>query len=89
MNAVPTTTDVEGVPVMVGARLVPVGAGSTNDFTIDFDLRKSVVHPPGQGETYLLKPVLRLVNNLEVGTIDGTVAAALLWSGRQAWMAGM
>jgi hypothetical protein len=58
-----------------------IGAGSTNDFTIDFDLRKSVVHPPGQGETYLLKPVLRLVNNLEVGTIDGTVANALVVDG--------
>jgi hypothetical protein len=58
-----------------------IGAGSTNDFTIDFDLRKSVVRPPGLGEDYLLKPVLRLVNNLEVGTIDGTVANALVVDG--------
>jgi hypothetical protein len=58
-----------------------IGAGSTNNFTIDFDLRKSVVHPPGLGEPYLLKPVLRLVNNLEVGTIDGTVATALVVDG--------
>jgi hypothetical protein len=58
-----------------------IGAGSTNNFTIDFDLRKSVVHPPGLGEPYLLKPVLRLVNNLEVGTIDGTVANALVVDG--------
>jgi hypothetical protein len=55
-----------------------IGAGSTHDFTIDFDLRKSVVHPPGLGGPYLLKPVLRLVNNLEVGTIEGTVAPALI-----------
>jgi hypothetical protein len=55
-----------------------IGAGSTHNFTIDFDLRKSVVHPPGLGEPYLLKPVLRLVDNLQVGTLDGTVAAALI-----------
>jgi hypothetical protein len=58
-----------------------IGAGSTSNFTIDFDLRKSVVNPPGLGEPYLLKPVLRLVNNLEVGTIDGTVAAGLIVEG--------
>jgi len=58
-----------------------IGAGSTSDFTIDFDLRKSVIHPPGQGETYLLKPVLRLVNNLEVGVIEGSVAAGLIVDG--------
>jgi hypothetical protein len=58
-----------------------IGAGSTHSFTIDFDLRKSVIHPPGLGDPYLLKPVLRMVNNLEVGTIDGTVAAALIVDG--------
>jgi uncharacterized protein DUF4382 len=58
-----------------------IGAGSTHDFTIDFDLRKSVVRPPGLGEPYLLKPVLRLVDNLEVGTVQGTVASALIVDG--------
>src|SRR5688572_9565373 len=58
-----------------------IGAGSTHNFTIDFDLRKSVIHPPGLGDPYLLKPVLRLVNNLEVGTIDGTVAQGLVVDG--------
>ncbi|HEU5136899.1 MAG TPA: DUF4382 domain-containing protein [Steroidobacteraceae bacterium] len=58
-----------------------IGAGSTHNFTIDFDLRKSVIHPPGLGDPYLLKPVLRLVNNLEVGTIDGTIATALVVNG--------
>ncbi|HEU4778917.1 MAG TPA: hypothetical protein VFS58_03465, partial [Steroidobacteraceae bacterium] len=47
----------------------------------DFDLRKSVIHPPGLGDPYLLKPVLRMVNNLEVGTIDGTIATALVVDG--------
>lgn len=58
-----------------------IGAGNTHNFTIDFDLRKSVIHPPGLGEPYLLKPVLRLVNNLEVGTLQGTVAQALVVDG--------
>ena len=60
-----------------------IGAGGTHNFTIDFDLRKSVIHPPGLGEPYLLKPVLRLVNNLEVGNIAGTVAQALVVDGCQ------
>ena len=58
-----------------------IGAGGVHTFTIDFDLRKSVVRPPGLGEPYLLKPVLRLVNNLEVGTISGTVAQVLIVDG--------
>ena len=57
-----------------------VGAGTTTDITIDFNLRKSVVAPPGQhggdplvcgGQAFLLKPVLRVIDNLEVGTITG------------------
>jgi hypothetical protein len=37
-----------------------------------------VIHPPGLGEPYLLKPVLRMVDNLQVGTIDGKVANSLV-----------
>jgi hypothetical protein len=55
-----------------------VAAGSITNFTIDFDLRKSVIAPPGQSPNYLLKPVLRIVDNLRVGTIAGTVASALV-----------
>jgi hypothetical protein len=73
----------------VGLRLVrgfTVAAGSITDFTIDFDLRKSVVAPPGQqtvvdtcgNQAYRLKPVLRMVNNLQVGSISGTVAPGLI-----------
>ncbi len=58
-----------------------VAVGSTSNFTIDFDLRKSVIAPPGQAPNYLLKPVLRLVDNLRVGTLEGTVAAALVPTG--------
>ncbi len=63
-----------------------VAVGAITDFTIDFDLRKSLVAPPGQrtmmntcgGQAYMLKPVLRMVNNLQVGTISGTVDANLI-----------
>ncbi|HET9694949.1 MAG TPA: DUF4382 domain-containing protein [Steroidobacteraceae bacterium] len=62
-------------------RAFTVGVGAITDLTIDFDLRKSIVEPPGQdsdaaacdGQEYLLKPVLRVVDNLEVGAITGTV----------------
>jgi Domain of unknown function (DUF4382) len=55
-----------------------VGAGSTTDFTIDFDLRRSVIRPPGQNGEFVLKPVLRVVNNLQVGTLNGLVAPTLI-----------
>jgi hypothetical protein len=63
-----------------------IGAGTTTDFTVDFDLRKSVLRPPGQttevpvcdGQAYVLKPVLRVVDNLEVGTITGAVDATFI-----------
>lgn len=50
--------------------------GSTNDFTIDFDLRKSVIKT-GAGD-YKLKPTLRLINNIEANTIEGTVQENLI-----------
>lgn len=54
-----------------------VPAGGEVSFTIDFDVRKSLVNPVGQ-DSYRLKPVLRLVDNSEVGTIEGTVAGELI-----------
>jgi len=48
-----------------------VESGATKDYTIDFDLRKSVVFARGQG--YMLKPVLRLVETASAGIISGTV----------------
>lgn len=53
-----------------------VPANGSADFTIDFDLRKSVVDPQSAGTPYILKPALRLVDNTEVGTIAGTVPSA-------------
>jgi hypothetical protein len=55
-----------------------VAVGGRTDFTIDFDLRKSVIAPPGQSPNYVLKPALRIVDNLQVGTIAGTVSPALV-----------
>jgi hypothetical protein len=54
-----------------------VPAGGSASFTIDFDLRKAVTDPVGQ-EGYKLRPALRLVDNVEVGSIQGTVAAELV-----------
>lgn len=55
-----------------------VGAGTTANFTIDFDLRKSVHLPMNGNMDYYLRPSLRLIDNLEVGTIAGSVDAALV-----------
>lgn len=63
-----------------------VGVGAITDFTIDFDLRKSIVAPPGQttpvdscgNQAYLLKPALRIVDNLQVGSISGSVDGGLI-----------
>lgn len=55
-----------------------VAAGSIADFTIEFDLRKSVHYPPGLGDDYMLRPTLRLVDNLEIGSIAGIVDPSLL-----------
>lgn len=54
-----------------------VPAGGLADFTIDFDLRKSVHEPQNPGDAYLLRPTLRIVDNRQVGEIAGTVDAAL------------
>lgn len=64
-----------------GGFVVP--ADTTTDFTIDFDVSKSIVNPQGQSlADYLLKPSLRLVNNLEVGAITGLVDYATINSTR-------
>jgi hypothetical protein len=50
-------------------------AGGHGDFTIDFVLDKSIIAPPGLAPQYLMKPVLRMTNNVEVGTLEGTIDA--------------
>lgn len=49
-----------------------IPAGGVTSVTIDFDVRKAVVKAGNSGQ-YLLKPVLRLVENDNVGLIRGEV----------------
>ncbi|MEA1079687.1 DUF4382 domain-containing protein [Marinobacter qingdaonensis] len=56
-----------------------VAADTSTDFTVDFDVHKSIVDPQGGSlADYLLKPSMRLVNNLEVGSITGLVDYATI-----------
>ncbi len=48
------------------------------DFTVDFVLDKSILTPPGQSPEYMMKPVLRITDNIQVGKIAGTFAADTL-----------
>ncbi|MBR9870046.1 MAG: DUF4382 domain-containing protein [Gammaproteobacteria bacterium] len=55
-----------------------VPAGGEVAITIDFDVRKSIVNPQNDPNAYKLKPVLRLVDNSQVGSITGTIPAELI-----------
>ena len=50
-----------------------VAQGGTTRLVVDFDVRKSVIAPPGLEPNYLLKPTLRLMDELLTGTIEGRV----------------
>jgi len=69
-----TTPSVRGV--QTSGFTVP--AGGEINLTIDFDARKSIVNPQNNPDVYRLKPVIRLVDNAEVGTIAGTVAGEVI-----------
>lgn len=56
---------------------ITVAAGGSGAYTVDFDLRKSIAERGATG-CYNLRPVLRVVDNAQVGTLSGTVDAALL-----------
>ena len=51
-----------------------LASGFDVSFTIDFDFRKFVHMTGGPAPVYMLKPVLRLVNNLQVFAISGALA---------------
>jgi hypothetical protein len=55
-----------------------VAQGSTTRLLVDFDLRKSVHAPPGQEPNYILRPTLRLLDQIQVGSIEATVNLAAL-----------
>lgn len=50
-----------------------VPANGSADFTAEFDLMKSITEPPGLQPDVILRPAIRLVNNVEVGTLTGEV----------------
>jgi hypothetical protein len=54
-----------------------VPANGSPNFTAEFDLGRSITAPPGLSPDAILKPVIRLVNNIEVGTLAGMVATEL------------
>lgn len=68
-NLVIPSGDESGLKLVHG---FTVAAGGAVNFTIDFDLRESVILANGQ---YILKPVLHIVNNQDMGRIAGTVAS--------------
>lgn len=55
-----------------------IAQGGDHNFTVDFDVRKSIVDPQGGQADYYLKPALRLIDNLEVGSISGQVDYATI-----------
>jgi hypothetical protein len=55
-----------------------VAPGSLADYAIDFNLRQSItMSKHGKVISYMLKPTLRLIDILQVGSIIGTVSATL------------
>ena len=59
-------------------------ANQVANFTVDFMLQQSITAPPGQSsggtQDYVLRPALRLIDNVQAGTISGTVALSTLQS---------
>lgn len=55
-----------------------VAQGSVTRLVIDFDLRKSITAPPGQDPNYIMRPTLRLLDQLQVGRISATIDLATL-----------
>lgn len=56
---------------------VSVSSSRDSAFTIDFDLRQSLVMAGASGK-YLLKPVTRIINDSNMGHLSGTVDQSLL-----------
>jgi len=50
-----------------------VTANSSPDFTAEFDLARSFTAPPGLSPDVVMRPAIRLVNNIDVGTLTGVV----------------
>jgi len=52
-------------------------AGANPYFTAEFDLARSITAPPGLDPDVVLRPVIRLVSNVDVGSLAGVVDAGL------------
>jgi hypothetical protein len=50
-----------------------VAEGGITRLLIDFDLRKSLVMPPGQAPNWILRPSMRLMDRLRTGTLEGEI----------------
>lgn len=61
---------------LVGGFTIPVNG--TADFTAEFDVKKSIADPNGLAPDVILRPTIRLVNNVEVGTLTGEVSDNLV-----------
>lgn len=61
---------------LVSGFTVPVDGSVA--FTIDFDLRRSIVVTGGPDPSYRLKPTLRLLDNSRVGSISGEISSNTL-----------
>jgi hypothetical protein len=59
---------------------ITVAAGGSADYTLDFDLRKSVTYAPGL-DRHILKPTVRILQTDVVGEIAGTIDNALVPEG--------
>jgi len=58
---------------------ITIAANNSSNYTAEWDLGKSFLAPPGLGTgEAIMKPVVKLVQNNEVGTLDGTVADELV-----------
>jgi len=60
---------------LIGGFTVPVN--DTANFTAEFDLMKSVTAPDGLSPDVILRPTIRLVDNVHVGHLIGTVSPDL------------
>jgi len=62
---------------LIGGLTVP--AGGTGNYTAEFDLGRSFIDPPGIGTAEaIMKPVIKLVQDNEVGTLNGMVDDVLV-----------
>ncbi len=57
---------------------ITIPVNSSGDYTAEWDLGKSFIAPPGLAPDAIMKPVVKLVRNNEVGTLVGQVADGLV-----------